>query len=667
MKYVPTIGLEIHAELKTRTKMFCGCANNPDEKKQNTNICPICMGHPGTLPTVNKEAVKNVLRVGVALKAKIADFTEWDRKHYFYPDIPKGYQISQYKYPLVSGGSLKGIEITRIHLEEDTGTLIHADISSSVIPAEAGIQKALGPRLHGDDKTGYSFVDYNRAGVPLMELVTEPVIHDAKTAGDFARELQLVFRYLGVSDANMEKGEMRVEANISVAKPTEIADRRGLDTQMHADGNTGKLLYEDLSYKIRGAAFSIINELGSGHKELVYQKALEEEFKKGGVIYEKEKVINVIYDGKKVGVYRPDFVIDGKVILEIKAVSFVGEIERKQLWHYLKSYDYKLALLINFGSKKLQIERVVLDSIRVNPRLGNPRASAFLGTKVEVKNLNSFRVVEKAIEYEIERQTAVLEAGEKVVQETRGWDEGKQKTFSQRKKEESHDYRYFPEPDIPKFKLGEIQWAREEFIRKTLPELPEEKRERYASVYGIKNEDIEIYVAGPELGKFFEEVANKLGVNKKAIALASNYIISDVVGMRKTMSTISTSASISAENLRASAFFGKLTPESFAKLIVMIEKGLLSSRGAKDTLAKLIDEGGEPGSVAKAIGVIQIHDGEAIKKVVKKIISENEKVVGDYKGGKVAALQFLVGQVMKETRGAASPNNIKDILTKLLD
>ena len=279
-KYIPTIGLEIHAELKTQTKMFCNSKNDPDEERPNVNVCPICMGHPGTLPVINKEAVRHVLKVGVAVSGKLADFTEFDRKNYFYPDIPKGYQISQYKYPLVTGGKLNGVDITRIHLEEDTATSLHEE---------------------GD----YSLVDFNRAGVPLMELVTEPVIHSAKEAGDFARELQLLLRYLGVSEANMEKGEMRVEANISV-----IQDSR-------------------------------------------------------------------------------------------------------------------------FKNKEL-------------------------GTKVEVKNLNSFKAVERAIEYEVKRHSEILENGGKLFQETRGWDELKQQTYSQRVKEESHDYRYFPDPDLPKLMLNEI-------------------------------------------------------------------------------------------------------------------------------------------------------------------------------------------------------------------
>src|SRR3989344_710325 len=264
MEYRPTIGLEVHAELKTRTKMFCDCRNDPDETRPNVNICPICLAHPGTLPKANKQAVEHVLRVGKALNGELADYSEFDRKSYFYPDIPKGYQITQYAYPFVSKGTLAGVDVTRVHLEEDTARSSHEGAEGSL-------------------------VDFNRAGVPLMELVTEPVIHDAETAGRFARELQLLLRTLGVSDANLEKGEMRMEANISVSREP--------------------------------------------------------------------------------GVY---------------------------------------------------------------------------GTKVEVKNLNSFRSVERAIVYEIARQSAALEKGEPLHQETRGWDESKQETFHQRFKEGSADYRYFP-------------------------------------------------------------------------------------------------------------------------------------------------------------------------------------------------------------------------------
>jgi len=305
MTYRPTIGLEIHAELNTRTKMFCDSVNNPDENRPNVNICPVCMAHPGTLPVINRDAVRHILRIGSAIGGKLADFSEFDRKSYFYPDIPKGYQISQYEYPLVKGGELAGVAITRVHLEEDTARSTHSN--------------------------GKSLVDFNRAGIPLMELVTEPVLHDAEMAGRFARELQLLLRTLGASEANLEKGEMRIEANISVSN--------------------------------------------------------------------------------KEGRY---------------------------------------------------------------------------GTKVEVKNINSFRSVERAIAFEIKRQIDLLEGGGKVVQETRGWDEAKQVTFHQRFKEGSADYRYFPEPDLPKLSISEIPEFSSESMEKTLPELPWDRRNRYVHTYALK-------------------------------------------------------------------------------------------------------------------------------------------------------------------------------------
>lgn len=465
-KYTTTIGLEIHAELKTKTKMFCDCLNNPDEQNPNVNICPICMGHPGTLPVLNKQAIKNVVKVGLAVGAKIADFTEWDRKNYFYPDIPKGYQISQYKYPLVTGGKINGVEITRIHLEEDTASSSH-------------------------DSGDYSLVDFNRAGVPLMELVTEPVIHSGEEASNFAKELQLILQYLGVADANMEKGEMRVEANISVS-------------------DTDKF-----------------------------------------------------------------------------------------------------------------------------------------GTKVEVKNLNSFKAVEKAVAYEVARHIAVLEDGGKIIQETRGWDEARQATFSQRVKENSNDYRYFPDPDLPKMKISEIPELAESELRKEIPELPAEKRERFARDFGIKKEDIEIYVQDQNLGTFFEAVAKILG-DKEAVKLASNYITSDLVALSRTIDYVRPS-----EN-------------SFASLIKMIGAGELSSRGAKDTLAIMVKAGGEPKEIAEKNGLIQKNNADEIIPVIEKIVAENPSVVADYKGGKESALMFFVGQGMKATKGAGNPTLIKKIVLDIL-
>src|SRR3989344_5612704 len=488
-EYIPTIGLEVHAELKTRTKMFCNSKNDPDEKEPNVNICPVCMAHPGTLPVINKEAVKHVLKVGLAFNSTLADFTEFDRKNYFYPDIPKGYQISQYKFPLVSGGSLNGVAITRVHLEEDTARSIHDE------------------KLSGKEHT---LLDFNRAGIPLMELVTEPVIHDAKTAGAFARELQLLLRYLGASEANMEKGEMRVEANISVAQRPDLKNSKGLA----------------------------------------------------------------------------------------------------------------------------------------------------LGVKVEVKNLNSFRSVERAIEYEIKRQIKELEGGGKVVQETRGWDESKQMTYSQRVKESAHDYRYFPDPDLPKLKLSEISEFAEEKLKAEMPELPWEKRERYKKNFGIKEDDAESFVNDPRLAEFFEVVTVKLAGDKKQVGLAANYITSDLVGLAKKDQK-------DDETVGERIARSQITPGQFIPVIDLISEGSVSSRGAKDIVAHLFNEGGDPRELAESLGLIQKSDEGELKKIIGSIIAENEKVVLEYKSGKIAAMQFLIGRAMKETKGAANPSLLKKLFEEM--
>lgn len=402
--------------------------------------------------------------MGRAVGGELADFTEFDRKNYFYPDIPKGYQISQYKYPLVSGGELSGVSLTRIHLEEDTARSTHKDT--------------------------HSLIDFNRAGIPLMELVTEPVITTAQEAGTFARELQLLLRYLGAGEANMEKGQMRVEANISVS------------------------------------------------------------------------------------------------------------------------------------------------------------SSAQRGTKVEVKNLNSFRSVERAIAFEIERQSALLESGEKVVQETRGWDESGGRTFSQRLKEESHDYRYFPDPDLPKLALSEVEEFSPERIKGTLPELPWEKRVRYKEQYGIKTEDIEVYVEHPDTyGILFERTVTALGGDQKLVVLASNYITSDLVGL-----------------LREKTDRAEALVETFSDLIMMVGGGEISSRGAKDILVEMVHHGGNPRDIAETKGLFQKSDTGELQEVIDKIILENPKVVAEYKSGKEASLQYLIGQGMKETKGAANPGVLKSLL-----
>lgn len=448
--------------------MFCACANDPEEREPNVNICPVCLAHPGTLPTINEEAVRHVLRVGEALGGTLADFTEFDRKSYFYPDIPKGYQISQYEYPLIAGGSLNGIAVTRIHLEEDTARSSHAE--------------------------GESLVDFNRAGVPLMELVTEPDIRDAKTASDFAKELQLLLRTLGASHANLEKGEMRVEANVSVSKT---------------------------------------------------------------------------------GTY---------------------------------------------------------------------------GTKVEVKNLNSFRSVERAILYEIDRQVAALENGEVIVQETRGWDENAQKTFRQRSKEGSADYRYFPEPDLPKLRISTISGFSKEDIARSLPELPWARRSRYESL-GLSAADAAYLSSTIERGVFFDKVAAIAGNDTALLKLATNYIISDVGGWYAK---------------RDVAEFDTLTPDAFIALIRMAKDGEISSRGAKDALAVLLEEGGEPTEIVQRLGLAQVSDKESIRAAVLAVLEEHAGPASEYKAGKETALQFLVGQAMKATKGAGNPAVIREVLIEEL-
>lgn len=468
--YTPTIGLEIHAELKTATKMFCRSKNDPDEDRPNVNICPVCMAHPGTLPVINREAVRHVLRVGLALKAQLADYTEFDRKNYFYPDLPKGYQLSQYEYPLVARGELNGVAITRVHLEEDTASSIHEE---------------------GEGTT----IDFNRASVPLMELVTEPVITSAKQAGDFARELQLVLRYLGASDANMEKGEMRVEANVSVGK--------------------------------------------------------------GGV----------------------------------------------------------------------------------------------LGTKVEIKNLNSFRAMERAIEHEIKRQTQLLERGQAVVQETRGWDEGKQATFPQRVKEGSADYRYFPDPDLPSLRLSEIPEFAQAVIQASMPELPGERRTRYLAL-GIKTEDADAFVRDGALGGFFEEVVASWGDDPAKVTLASNYIANDLVNLRRDTEKRDTD---SQSEISISALH-------FRKIIEMLAGRRVSSRAAKDLLVESSATGADPEQIATEKNLFQISSTADLEQVVTQVIEQNRAVVADYKAGKASALEYLLGQCMKATRGAGNPAAFRELI-----
>lgn len=480
MEYKPTVGLEIHVELNTKSKMFCSCENNPEERRPNFNICPVCTAQPGTLPVVNREAVRKTIKTGLALSCRIPESSKFDRKNYFYPDLPKGYQISQYDKPLCIDGYLeisgKKIRIKRVHLEEDTGRLVH--------PAGAN----------------YSLVDLNRAGVPLMELVTEPDMNSAKEAREFAQTLHLILHYLGVSDADMEKGEMRVEVNISLSKKA-------------------------------------------------------------------------------------------------------GE----------------------------------------------------LGTKVEIKNLNSFRSVEQSIEYEIKRQGELLGAGKKIVQETRGWDDVKFVTISQREKEEAHDYRYFPEPDLTPlyFTKKDI-----EEIRAEIPELPQARRERLQKEYELSEDNAEILVYNKDLGEYFEKIVSEFGSRldrgrlSAQIKLAANYLISDLKGL------------LQGKRVSEDGFL--ISPENFAEFIGLIYEEKISSKIAKMVLEEMFKMGKDPSQIIKERGLAQIVDETEIEKIVAVVIARNQKAVKDFKDGKANAFQFLTGEVMRESRGKASPKIIPQLLSKLL-
>lgn len=461
MSRTPTIGLEIHVGLKTERKMFCSCPNDPTAPA-NQNTCAVCLAHPGTLPVPNRKAIESVIRVGLALGGTIAGDTKFDRKNYFYPDIPKGYQISQFDKPLVSGGKLNGINITRIHLEEDVGRSLHgADTFSG---------------------EGNTLIDFNRAGLPLMELVTEPEFRSSDEVTAFTKELQLLMRYLGVSDADMEKGQMRIEANVS------------LDMQ----------------------------------------------------------------------------------------------------------------------------------------------------TKTELKNINSFRAVHDAVEYEIVRQNAAYDAGEKVVQETRGWDEVRRVTVSQRSKEDAHDYRYFPEPDIAPFDAAAFG---PDELEAALPELPWQKRERFVTEYGLSADQAALLAGDPGLAAYFEEGVSELRgeVPDAAVMPLYNYLTSDLKGLAGELERVQTEL---------------MPPAHLAHVVALIAQGKLTSRQAKDLLRRVAERGDDPDEIIADEGFAAA-DAGAIEITVKNVIDANPAAVEDWKKGKLNSAQFLFGTAMRELKGQADPVTLK--------
>ena len=455
------IGMEVHVQLGTRSKMFCGCGTDYMGKPPNSNVCPVCLGLPGTLPVVNRRAVELLLKSALALNCEIQEFTKFDRKNYFYPDLPKGYQISQYDLPMSRNGWIdvggKRVRITRVHLEEDTGKLVHS-----------------GDSLHSG---GESQVDLNRSGTPLMEIVTEPDLRSASEARDYAVELRALLRTVGASEADMEKGQLRAEANVSI----------------------------------------------------------------------------------------------------------------------------------------------------------RPRGSAELGVKTELKNINSFRALHRAVEYELKRQAEVLESGGSVVQETRGWSEAEQRTISQRSKEFAEDYRYFPEPDLPPLTFDR---AYIEELRASLPELPAARRIRFAGLEGVSDHDARLLAAEIEVADFFERVL-ELGGEPKPVA---NWVIGEVLP----------------------AFDGRLPePADFLALVKGVQAGGFNRDQGRQIVARLM--GGTPFAEASA-GMAQLSDTGELTAIVDRVIAENPQAVGDFRGGREAALGALVGKVMQASRGAANPKLAGELL-----
>ncbi|MCC6490259.1 MAG: Asp-tRNA(Asn)/Glu-tRNA(Gln) amidotransferase subunit GatB [Candidatus Hydrogenedentes bacterium] len=474
MKYEAVIGMEVHVELNTQSKVFCGCSTKFDAPA-NTNACPICLGMPGVLPVINKRAVELSVAVGIALNCTISRWSKMDRKNYFYPDLAKNYQISQYDLPLCANGYLeiqvngatKKIGITRAHLEEDTARNTHT--------------------IGGGD----SGVDFNRCGVPLLEIVTEPDIRSADEAYAYLTSLKQILRYLDVSDCNMEEGSLRAEANISI---------------------------------------------------------------------------------------RP------------------------------------------VGSKEF-------------------------GSKTEVKNVASFSGVQKAIDFEIARQQQVLEGGGKVVQETRGWDADKGITFSQRAKESAHDYRYFPEPDLVPLVVDEAWESR---IGATLPELPRARKARFVSQYQLSEYDAGVLTAERPMADYYETTV-KCGAPAKP---AANWIMGDLQAL------------LTEHKLEIAAC--KVTPENLASMIALIEDGTISGKIAKDLLPELFDSGKSAKALVEEKGLVQISDTGELEAVAREIIASNPGPVADFRGGKEKALGFLVGQMMKATKGKANPQMANDIIRKEL-
>ena len=477
MKFEPVIGLEIHAQLQTRTKIFCGCSTSFGAPP-NSQVCPVCLGLPGALPVLNRTAVDHAIKAAIALGCDVQPLSIFARKNYFYPDLPKGYQISQYERPLALGGGLDisvggrtlRVGLTRIHMEEDAGKSLHEGFPDS------------------DRRT---YIDYNRSGVPLIEIVSEPDMRSAAQAAEFFEHLRDILVWLGVNDGNMEEGSLRCDANVSV----------------------------------------------------------------------------------------------------------------------------------------------------------RPAGQDRFGTKAEVKNLNSFRYVQKALEYEIDRQTEVVESGGRVIQETRLWDSGAGRTLSMRSKEEAHDYRYFPEPDLPPLVVDEARIAK---VRETMPELPDARRRRFVAAYGLPEYDAGVLTQSVALANYFEQAASASGSPKAA----SNWVMGELLRTLKERG-------VPIEGV-------PLAPGALAGLIALVEKGTISSTIAKDVFAKMYESGRSADDIVSADGLAQNSDEGALLAIVRDVIAKNSDAAAQYRAGKSQTFGYLVGQVMKGSGGKANPKLANELLKREL-
>ncbi len=477
MKYEIVIGLEVHAELKTNSKIFCGCSTHFGAE-QNTNVCPVCLGLPGSLPVLNQRAVEFAIRAGLALNCEIAEFSKFDRKNYYYPDLPKDYQISQYDLPVCKNGYLdievngetKRIGITRIHLEEDAGKLVHPQTITT---------------------SNYAYVDYNRTGVPLVEIVSEPDIRTPEEARAYLTKLRSILEYCDVSDCKMEEGSLRCDANISL----------------------------------------------------------------------------------------------------------------------------------------------------------RPAGADYFGTKAELKNMNSFKAVQKGLEYEAMRQEDVLADGGAIRQETRTWDEARGVTLSMRSKEQAHDYRYFPDPDLVPLLISREQV---EEVRTSLPELPDARKDRLVEQDGLSSYDAEVITASRAVADYYDAV-KKLVDDPKTIA---NWIMGD---MMKQLNTRGLSITASP-----------VTPVHLAEMIQLLNKGTISGKIAKNVFEEMFVSGKKPAEIVKEQGLVQISDESAIIAIVEQVIAANPQSVADFRAGKEKAIGFLVGQVMKQSKGRANPEMVNKLLKERL-